>query len=188
MRYHSVSLFALFILITCTAHAQELPEHPRVQSELISMDDDRLMLKQTLTVDASVEEVWPYFTQTDLYMQWSAPLAEIDFKINGTIKANYTPGGTLGDENTITINILNYVPEKFITLQSVIPETFPPFFKEIEKDLYNITEFRTTESGGTEIISYGIGYKDNAQFRQMINFFARGNADYYQKLIELVEE
>jgi predicted transcriptional regulator YdeE len=74
-----------------------------------------------------------------------------------------------------------------ITLQSVIPNTFPPFFKEIEKDLYNVIEFNSTEDGGTEIISYGIGYKDNDQFKQMIGFFAQGNLDYYQKLIDLVE-
>lgn len=187
MRTHSVSFFTLFILLTGSVIAQELPEHPRVHSEVTTMDSDRLMLKQSLTLDASVDEVWPYFTQTDLYTRWSAPLAEIDFKINGTIKANYTPGGTLGDANTITINILNYIPKKMITLQSVIPNTFPPFFKEIEKDLYNVIEFNSTEDGGTEIISYGIGYKDNDQFKQMIGFFAQGNLDYYQKLIDLVE-
>ncbi len=187
MSIRYLTLFILFFSFTAHISAQQLPEHPRIQSELISMDSDRIMLKQTLIVDATIEEVWPYFTKADLYTKWSAPLAEIDFKINGLIRANYNPEGTIGDENTIIINILNYVPEKFITLQSVLPDAFPAFLKEIEKDLYNIIEFEATDSGKTEIKSYGIGYKNDDQFMQMISFFANGNIDYYQKLIQLIE-
>lgn len=187
MRNQCLSLCTVFLLLTSALSAQGLPDHPRVTSELLSMDSERLALKQTLTIDAPIQEVWPYFTQTDLYTQWSAPIAEVDFKINGTIRANYNAEGSLDDESSITINILNYVPEKLITLQSILPDAFPPFLKEIEKDLYNIIEFKSTDTGQTKIISYGIGYKNNDQFKQMINFFAKGNADYYQKLIDLIE-
>lgn len=180
--------FLLFVTISSgILKAQDLPSDDRIQSELITSDADELILKQLFIVDAPVEKVWAYFTEEELYQQWSAPVVEIEMKINGKIRANYRPGGSLEDDDTITIHILNYIPEKLITLQSEIPETFPAFIKQNEKNFYNITEFNETESGGTEIISYGLGYKNTDQFQEVISFFAQGNLQSYQKLIGLLE-
>lgn len=179
--------FTFILILTSPAAGQPLPGHERIQSELITTDTNGLILNQLFTVDAPVKEVWPYFTQTELYTKWSAPVAVVNFKINGTIKANYNADGNLEDEDTITIHIRNYIPEKLITLQSEIPASFPAFMKENERDFYNIIEFNETDTGGTQVISYGLGYKNNEQFKQMIGFFAKGNIDSYQKLINLFE-
>ncbi|MBN2732539.1 MAG: SRPBCC domain-containing protein [Balneolaceae bacterium] len=186
MRY-SFYIIVFISLLASTANGQQLSEHPRIQSEIITTEADEIILKQSFTVDAPVQKVWPYFTQTELYTKWSAPVASINFKINGTIKANYSTDGNLESEDTITIHILNYIPEKLITLQSEIPASFPAFMKENEKDFYNVIEFNETDTGGTQVISYGLGYNNNAQFKQMIGFFAKGNLESYQKLINLLE-
>lgn len=182
-----LSVFTFILILSSSAVGQQLPEHERIQSELITTDTDELILKQSFTVDAPVQDVWPYFTQTELYTKWSAPVAEVNFKTNGTIKANYNTNGSLEDEDTITIHILNYIPEELITLQSEIPASFPAFMKEHEADFYNIIEFNETDTGRTQIISYGLGYKNSDQFNQMIGFFAKGNLNSYQKLINLLE-
>lgn len=182
-----IILFAAIILLNAAVLGQNLPVDDQIHSELIITDANELILKQSLIVDAPVSDVWPYFTESELYSKWSAPVAEINFKINGTIKANYDVNASVEDESTITIHILNYIPEKLITLQSEIPATFPAFIKESEKDFYNIIQFNEMESGGTQIISYGLGYKNNDQFKQMIGFFAQNNLELYKKLIILLE-
>ena len=78
---------------------------------------------------------------------WAVSIAEIDFKINGLIQTNYNKDGKIGDDSTITLHILNYVPRRMITLQAEITKNFPEFMKEDEKDLYNVILFEAlTES------------------------------------------
>ncbi len=78
----------------------------------------------------------------------------MDFKVNGIIKTNYNKDGEIGDDSTITLHIINYVPKKMITLQAEIAKNFPEFMKEDEKDLYNTILFKKISPTKTKVISY----------------------------------
>ncbi|MCA9201138.1 MAG: SRPBCC domain-containing protein, partial [Planctomycetales bacterium] len=57
-------------------------------------------------IDAGVDDIWNAFTTTEGLQSWVAPLADINFKVGGKWRANYSENGELGDENTIENTIL----------------------------------------------------------------------------------
>ncbi len=86
------------------------------------------------------------------------PIVEIDFKINGTIKSHYDSTATIGDKGTIVNHILNYIPQKQITMQAELNENFPEFMIGEEKNLYSIVDFEKVDENQTKLTIYGIGY------------------------------
>jgi hypothetical protein len=176
-----ISLLSGFIPL----FSQMLPEHDLIQSETLLTEADEIILKQTFKVNAPVSVVWTYFTESEKYREWVAPAAEIDLKINGSIRANYRPDGRIGDDDTISIHIVNYIPERLLTLQPEIPESFPLFMRENSDNFYNVIEFHPLTDDETEITSFGLGYQNSPDFHQMVSFFAHGNIQAYEKLIGL---
>ena len=102
-------------------------------------------------------------------------------------KTNYNKKGKIGDDTTITLHIINYVPKRMLTLQAEITKNFPDFMKEDEKDLYNMILFEEISSTKTKVISYGIGYKHNEKYMSLMKFFIQGNEQSYLNLISYLE-
>ncbi len=177
----------IFLVLPMASLAQALPSHDRVHSEVQKTPAGELILIQSFTLDAPAEEVWEFFSKEDKFSMWVAPLVEIDMKINGTIRLNHNPAGSLDDDNTVTNHILNYVPGKLITLRPVIPDYFPDYMQQNEENFYSITLFRPTDDGQTEVTLYGMGYPDQEKYHEMIAFFAEGNAIAFSKLISILE-
>jgi hypothetical protein len=164
-------------------YSQMLPGHELIQTETSVTEADEIILKQTFNVNAPISEVWAYYTESEKYSEWAASVAEIELKMNGIIRANYRPDGRLSDDDTIVIRIVNYIPEKLLTLQPEIPESFPLFMREISGNFYNVIEFRSSDDNQTEITSYGLGYQNSPDFHQMLSFIAHGNIEAYERLI-----
>ncbi|RLD66569.1 MAG: hypothetical protein DRI84_04480 [Bacteroidetes bacterium] len=114
-------------------------------------------------------------------------LAEIDFKVGGTIKTSYSKNATIGDSTTIVNHIVNYVPKKILTLQPEISENFPEFMKKESKGFYNVVYFTEISKNETRVESYGIGYKNNSKYLSLLKFFIKGNEDSYLNLINYLE-
>lgn len=147
-----------------------------------------LVLIQEFTVDAPVQKVWDAYTTKKGYEKWAVPLAKFDLKVGGSIKTNYNAAGTIGDSTTIVTHIINYVPQRLLTLQAEISENFPQFMKEDAKDFYNVIYFDEVEDGRTHIKSFGIGYKNNPQYLSLMDFFITANEETLLKLIDYLEK
>lgn len=52
-------------------------------------------------VSAPVAAVWNAWTTTAGLTSWMAPHADIDLRIDGRMRSNYDPKGSLGDPGTI---------------------------------------------------------------------------------------
>ena len=169
--------------------AQKNPEatQNRVISTIDSTQTPELVLIQEFTVKAPIDSVWKAYTTKDGWESWAVPLAEVDLKVGGTIKTNYNPKGVIGDSTTIVTHIINYVPKKLITLQAEITDNFPDFMKKEADDFYNIIYFDEKESGDTNVISYGIGYKNTAKYLELMNFFIPANEGVLMNLISNLE-
>lgn len=166
--------------------AQEITEK-RVQSSIDSSHSTNLILKQTFEVNVPLDSVWNAYTTKKGWENWATAKAEFDFKINGIIKTNYNKNGTIGDDSTITLHIINYIPKRMLTLQAELTKNFPAFMKEDEKDLFNMILFEEITPTKTRVISYGIGYKNNEKYRSLMKFFIQGNAQSYLNLISYLE-
>ena len=179
----------LFLSFPILINAQKLENFSkdRVKSVVDSTYVNNMILKQSFVVNVSLDSVWNAYTTKKGWESWAVAIAEIDFKINGTIKTNYNKNGKIGDESTITLNVINYLPKKMITLQAELTKNFPSFMKDDEKDLYNIILFEEVSATQTKIISYGIGYKPNKQYKLLLKFFIKGNEQSYLNLINYLE-
>ncbi|PQJ80253.1 hypothetical protein BTO18_14170 [Polaribacter porphyrae] len=159
----------------------------RILSEIDTTIANNIVLKQSFTVNVPIDSVWNAYTTKKGWESWATSIAEVDFKINGRIRTNYNKKGEIGDKNTITLYVVNYIPKKQITLQAKLTKNFPEFMKKDEKDLFNIIHFKEINTSKTEVISYGIGYKNSKKYNSLLKFFIQGNVTSCGNLINYLE-
>ena len=159
----------------------------RVISKIDSTNSIELVLIQEFIINVPVDSVWNAYTTKNGWESWATAIAEVDFKVSGTIRTNYNKDGKIGDESTITLHVLNYVQNRLITLQAELTKHFPKFMKEDEKDIYNVILFEEMGVSKTKVISYGIGYKNNEKYKSLMQFFIKGNEQSYYNLISFLE-
>jgi uncharacterized protein YndB with AHSA1/START domain len=158
-----------------------------VQSTIDTLPSGELMLKQEIVIQAPLEAAWSAYTSPEAWKKWVTPVVDIDFRINGTIRSHYNPGATIGDDGTITIHILNYIPEKQITMQAEIGEGFPEFIRENAENLYSIVEFDQVSDHSTRVRLYGMGYGTDPQWQEFMQFFIQGNELSLNNLKDFLE-
>ena len=159
----------------------------RVISIIDSTNVNNMVLKQSFVVNVALDSVWNAYTTKKGWENWATSIADIDFKINGHIKTNYNKDGKIGDESTITLHIINFVPKRMLTLQAELTKNFPEFMKDDEKDLFNMVLFEELSPSKTRVTSYGIGYKNNDKYMSLMKFFIQGNEQSYLNLISYLE-
>ncbi len=132
-------------------------------------------------VDASVAEVWAAWT-TDAGLQaWLAPHADIELRVGGLMRANYSPDGKLGDASTIENRILSFEPERMLSIRVArAPVDFP--FKEEVTDMWTVLYFEPLPEARTRIRIVGLGFAPSERAQKMKVFFERGNAYTLTKL------
>ena len=178
-------LYLVFLPVFCSAQVDGLSE--RVHSVVDSSHEENVVLIQSFEVEAPAEAVWRAYTTKEGMESWAAPVAEVELKINGWIKTSYNKDATIGDSSTITLNIINFVPGRMLTLQAELTGNFPQFMQDDQKDLFNTVLFESVGPGRTEVTSYGIGYKKNEKYMPLLKFFIIGNEKSYQNLIQYLE-
>lgn len=162
-------------------------EDSTIVSHVDSSNVENMVLKQSFLVQVPLDSVWNAYTTKKGWESWASAIAEIDFKIHGTIKTNYNKDGEIGDAATITLHIINFVPKRMLTLQAELSAHFPEFMKADEERLYNTILFEAIDPSKTRVTSYGIGYRNNAKYQSLMKFFIQGNAQSYKNLINYLE-
>jgi uncharacterized protein YndB with AHSA1/START domain len=183
----------LFILIIAFSFAMAYGQNgnqsadQRITSRVDSTNGKELVLIQEFTVNVPLDSVWNAYTTEKGWENWAVPLAEINWKVGGTIKSNYNKNGVIGDSTTIVNHIINYVPHKLITLQAEITNHFPDFMKEEADNFYSVIYFEESGEGKTMLTFYGIGYKNSEKYLSLMDFFISANENTYQHLITYME-
>jgi uncharacterized protein YndB with AHSA1/START domain len=162
-------------------------EESAVTSTLIETPEGGLVLSQTFIVDVPVKNVWDAYVTEEGWTSWSSPHAKIDLRPGGTIRAHYGEDATVGDPGTIILHIVNYVPERVLTLRAEMADHFPDIMKEDDGNLMEVTLFEPLGEARTRVTSYGVGYRDEPEYRQLIEFFTPANEGLYVKLKETLE-
>ena len=183
------TILLLTLLLTSTLSAPALPQdEPRVSSVLEAQEaTGELFVRHEFTINAPLKEVWAAFTTAEGWKRWVCPAVEVDLRVGGTVRTHYTPGKKVGDPGTNTLRVVNYVPERFLTLQAEVRSNFPALTEEDQKRLFNVVEFQRVSASKTRVISHGIGYRDIPRHRKVLTFFNKANAELYGKLIQALE-
>ncbi|WP_165853463.1 SRPBCC family protein [Aurantiacibacter aquimixticola] len=151
-----------------------------VMSEMVRISESEMALKQSVIVDADLEQTWAFFTEPSQVMRWMAPVADVDLRTGGTIRTHYDSCASIGDANTIELTIVNFVPQHLLTLQSNLDTAREAEWMNEEiyarrENLYNVIEFTPLDRDRTQITSWGLGYGDGPTWQTMFDFFIRGN-------------
>lgn len=126
-------------------------------------------------VNAPVAAVWDAWATTAGLKSWLAPHADIDLRIDGLMRSNYDPKGSLGDPGTIENRVLAYEPERMLSIKVVkAPEKFP--FKGKIGDMWTVLYFQSTPDGKTALRIVGMGFGSDDESQRMKEFFEQGNA------------
>ena len=73
-------------------------------------------------------------------------------------------------------------------MQAELNENFPTFMIGEEKNLYSIVDFDKLSDNQTKLTIYGIGYKNEQQWIDLLKFFIQGNEMSLNKLKNYLEQ
>ncbi len=183
----TLSLLAAGV-VACESEEQESNSAEPVTdaiSEVMRAGENGLILKQEVLFAAPIEDVWRAYTTAEGWTAWAAPKAEIDLRVGGTIRTAYQ--GEIGGSSTNTLHIVNYVPERLLTLRAEPSPTWPEVMQEDADKLSNVILFDEIADGVTRIQSFGVGYSDAPEYEQLMGFFIKANESLYQNLRTYLE-
>ncbi len=192
MKFSIVALLVVCGLIDTTSSTPQTepegkPQKVPISSRIIVTKVGERTLVQDIWIDAPIAKVWAAFTTDKGWMSWASPLAKIELKAGGTILSHYKPKAKIGDPGTNTLHILNYVPERILTLQADLHKNWPEVMKEDHKNLMNILVFDPVSPKRTHLVSYGVGYGSSPVYEKLLKFFIPANEGLYRKLKAVLE-
>ena len=126
-------------------------------------------------VGAPVSAVWTAWTTTAGLKSWLAPHVDMELRIDGLMRTNYDPKGSLGDSGTIENRVMSFEPEKMLSIRvAKAPEKFP--FKNRIAEMWTVLYFQPTPDGKTLLRIVGLGFGSDEESQRMKDFFRQGNA------------
>lgn len=129
-----------------------------------------------VTIQAPVSRVWKAWATSDGLRGWLAPLASIEVKLEGLMRANYNPQGSLDDDGAIHNRILAFEPERMLAIKvAKTPKGFP--FPTAVQSMWTVLHFLPQGADRTELRIVGLGFTDEPESKAMRDFFQKGN-DY----------
>ena len=128
-----------------------------------------------VVIEAPVDEVWKTWATSDGLRSWLAPHAEIDMRVGGRMRTNYSAKGTLGDSQTIENTILSLDPGRMLSIRvSRAPDGLP--FANALQHMWTVIYFEPVGPDRTRVRVVGLGFRPDAESQQMRGFFEQGNA------------
>lgn len=180
---------AALLMTAATASAQVSLDStpPAIKSTVVTTQAGELVLLQEVLVEAPISKVWAAYTTEAGWTAWASPLAKIDLRAGGTIRTHYDSTAMVGDPGTNTLHVINYVPERLLTLQAELGERWPEAMKLDAEYLMNVIVFDSTGANQTKIFSYGVGYRDAEAHSELMDFFIPANEALFGKLKAALE-
>lgn len=140
-------------------------------------------LSQTSVIEAPVADVWAAFTTADgLKKSWGVALAEVDFRLGGTLRTNYDEKGAIGDPGTITHHILSYEPQRMLALRTDAPANAPEEVKLICDHGWTVIRLEPLGPGRTRVTETMMGYQEGPMWDRAYAFFEKGNAWTHERM------
>ena len=180
----SITLVILIYIFPVSIWSQSESD---ITSEIIKTEAEEMILFQKVNIKASIKDVWEAYTTNEGWKSWASPVVEIDLKNGGTIKTHYDKNSKVGDPGTNTLHIVNYVPERVLTLKAELSERWPEVMKEDDGKLMNVIVFQELQDNSALILSYGVGYRDLPAYHDLMKLFIPANEGLFKKLKNYLE-
>ena len=147
-----------------------------------SANDERF-LQFEMIVDQSLSATWKLFSTEDGMKRWAAPVVKVHLAVGGTIQTHYDNTANIGDAGTISLGIINYIPNEMITYKVELNEVFPKACREQDQNLQEIIRLEPVGETQTRIMATMIGWGSGKEWDQTYSFFEKGNQWSYEQLL-----
>lgn len=141
-------------------------------------------LRFEMEVDTPITEVWKAIATEEGIKTWMAPVAKLDLKIGGTVQTNYNKNSKIGDEGTIALGIINYIPNEMLIYKITLNDVFPEKCRKEDKNLQEIIQLTPLTKNKTKVISTMVGWGTGEEWDKTYSFFEKGNKWSYQEFIK----
>ena len=174
----------LYLFIICFASVTMAAQKVQNSSYKTSSGENHLQLE--ITVPTDLKTAWELFTTDGQLKKWIAPLAHIELRTGGYIVTNYDAKKNLEDSLTnIVLPIINYIPEKLLTLKVILNDNFSKSVIAESNHLQEIIQFIPIAKNKTKIISTMVGFGDGVEWDKTYAFFVKGNTWTYEQILKL---
>ncbi len=154
-----------------------------INRSFVSPNGERF-LRFEMEVDTPITAVWKAIATEEGVKTWMAPVAKFDLKIGGTVQTNYYPNAKIGDAGTITLGIINYIPNELLIYKITLNDVFPEKCRKEDKNLQEIIQLKPLTGNKTKVISTMVGWGAGKEWDETYTFFEKGNKWSYQQLIK----
>ena len=141
-----------------------------------------------LLVEASLQEVWDAFTTEEGIRAWQVPVVQLDFRIGGTQKSIYNKDAQVGNEGTITNDIVSIMPMELLVYHVNLTEALPEKARNEDENLQYILQFEEWEKGRVTIVFSMFGWGEGKEWTEIYDKFEAGNRWTFEQLIRRFTE
>ena len=130
--------------------------------------NDKAIIKE-ITINAPLNLVWYAWTISERVSEWFAPETVVEAKEGGAYELYFIPGNSIG-MNTKGCKITKLINKKELHFTWKGPDQFEAVMNK-ENELTKVkVYFQSIDDDSTKVIVEHIGFKDNADWSEAINW------------------
>jgi len=149
--------------------------HAQVKNTSFVTPSGERVLRHEITIDANLSDVWNAMTTSEGLMSFMAPMVHMELKTGGVFDSNYRVGSKPGDPDTIHNQVLNYLPMEMFSIKVGLTKQFPARPRETGT-LFAVLTFKEAGDRKVLVTESMLGWGDGDDWKQVYDFFGRGNA------------
>lgn len=142
----------------------------------------------SIVVNKSLSEVWNTIATESGLKKWIAPVVSLDLKTGGAIKTNYNEKAKIGDDGTITLGIMSYLPNEMLILKVTLNDKFAEKCRQEDNNLQEIIQVKPLGENKTLITSTMAGWGQGKDWDETYYFFEKGNKWTFLELLNCLKK
>jgi uncharacterized protein YndB with AHSA1/START domain len=129
------------------------------------------MLEKTITVNASIEDVWRAWTTVSGVKQFFAPNARLRIEPNGPYEILFDPEAAPGSQGGEGCKVLSFIPDRMLSFTWGAPPKFP--HAREQKAQWVVLLFQSQGKNKTNVKLIELGWKEGREGDEVYRYFDR---------------
>jgi uncharacterized protein YndB with AHSA1/START domain len=138
------------------------------------------VLRTEAVLEATPAQLWEAYTTKAGWESWAVPLAEVDFRVGGTIRTNYDKDAGIGGPGTITHHILAYEPQRMVVTRFDAPANAS--WAKMAEGCQVVVRLEPVSPTRTRFVETMVGWGEGPEWDESYTHFKQGNEFTMERL------